>query len=185
MNASAFYYLPRAPRYRLNPSDKAAIRFAKLETSGKFWRGNLINISTSGLCFVQEEVSRYGLRNSSIDEGDVLKIEFTVPGRKQIACFGTVVRVDQKIGWNPEWGELSYTTFGLQFRNLPHAHRHALEKRLGNIKDDNPYVHAPIRTESQKAIITALGIATLALFYLLALTPHLWLSWILKALKHT
>lgn len=117
MSSALKRYYPRSPRYVLQPLDRTVLRFAQMQTRGISATTTITDVSESGLCFTLSSEAKP-------DEGDMLKVEFTVPGRGQIACFATVVRVEEKTG-------LTYV--GILFRNLPSGHRRILGEGLTQV----------------------------------------------------
>jgi hypothetical protein len=104
------------------------MRFATMHARHKASSTRLRDLSESGLAFVLERLE--GHYPDLPDEGDMIKIEFTVPGRKQIACFATVTRVESRHEWSPEFGDKPYLLIAAQFRNLPDVHRRSLHLSL-------------------------------------------------------
>ena len=98
----AHRYFTRAPRYVFQSEDGTLVRFAPMQTKGLISRAVIRDLSETGLSFtlpITEDVV------SLPDEGSAIKIEFPIPGSpKGIACFATVVRVEKRTEWMPEWG---------------------------------------------------------------------------------
>jgi hypothetical protein len=129
--STARHYFTRSPRYVFDHSDESVVRFAGMHTRGIIHRAAIRDLSESGLAFAIGETQ-------PPEEGELLKIEFPIPGRKNIACFATVIRVEKRSDWDPEWGDRGHTLIGLQFRNLPTAHFRALQKGLdGRVAHEN------------------------------------------------
>jgi hypothetical protein len=122
LSSAQRYYL-RAPRYVLKSAELRNMRFATMETRGLSTATEVMNLSESGLAF-QLETGR------PPEEGDILKVEFPIPGETQIACFATVVRVDEFTDWDPKIGERRFNVVGLKFRHLPDGHRRILRRGL-------------------------------------------------------
>jgi hypothetical protein len=116
-------YLERPPRYVLNPLDQSMMRFKENEPGGIAVRARVVNISETGLSF---EMSGPDL--PYVDE--ILKIEFTIPGQRQIACFANVVRIEPRKAWHPLHGERFTMKIGLRFHELPDLYKRALKKSL-------------------------------------------------------
>jgi hypothetical protein len=143
MSSSAEQYHSRAPRYILNPTDQSMMRVAPMRTRGQAIPTRLLDVSESGLSFMvradspnasASELATADLRASELpDEGEMIKIEFTVPKRKQIACFATVIRVETVEEWHPDFGQITFSKIAIQFRNLPSAYKLHLQKSLASI----------------------------------------------------
>jgi len=106
------------------------MRFASMNSKGRAFETNVVDISETGLAF---EVSSNEAPTYALDEGDMLKVEFTPPGAGPIACFATVIRIDSKETWNPDTGNRFATRIAVHFRNLPKIHFQSLQKSLGKL----------------------------------------------------
>ena len=88
MTTSLARYHARAPRYILNTEDNYLIRLSGAERLP--WEENteIRDISLTGLSFT-----------ASFDLcpqlGEIIKIQFDVPGAEQMACYAVVIRIDQ------------------------------------------------------------------------------------------
>lgn len=173
MSAAQRYHV-RAPRYVLSTEDHRLMRFAAMETRGVSVTTELRNLSESGLAFTLPANEPHP------DEGDMLKIEFTVPGHKQIACFATVVRVEESSEWDPNLGFQGQKIIGLQFRNLPEPFRRALRTNLeGRATSEETTEGASelnaLRAKHFRAFAIS-SVAMLASLYLLAIPMTSWLA---------
>ena len=168
MSSAARYY-QRAPRYVFRPNDKSIMRFAGMDSRGLSSHANVNDLSATGLSFLVD--------GPIIPmEGDLLKIEFGVPGRKQIAWFATVVRVESRTDWNPELGDRSRTLVAIRFRQLPVPFQKAIQKSIsGRLSGDEEPGGIDLRT--QTASLMALGgfsVAMLGAFCLMVQTMPSW-----------
>ena len=80
-------YHGRAPRYVLNTEDNNLIRYSGSERLP--WEENTLikNISLTGLTFSAPT-------DLSPMIGEIVKIQFVIPGSKQMACYAIVIRID-------------------------------------------------------------------------------------------
>lgn len=99
------------------------MRFKENEAGGIAIRARVMNISETGLAF-----EMVGPDLPYIDE--LLKIEFTVPGQRQIACFANVVRIEPRKSWHPLHGERQTMKVAVHFHGLPDLYKKALQKSL-------------------------------------------------------
>ncbi len=170
MQAKQRRYIARAPRYTFRPEDQGFLRFANMDTRGLTWHGAIRDLSETGLSFFLGEAT-------APEEGQMVKLEFSVPGRRQIACFATVMRVDEQKEWDAEWGgERVNKIVGVQFRHLPIAHRRAIQKGIsGRVSPEEESDY----TNSRQAQAVAFGISSFAMFcsFILLVQPFsTWLS---------
>lgn len=134
---AARQYLQRPPRYVFQAGDSSLVRFAPMETRGISARAIIRDLSESGLSFTLPITEPL---ESLPDEGAPLKVEFPIPGRDQIACFATVMRVEQRSEWVPEWGHRGYHLVALQFRHLPTLHLRAIQHGLqGRVDEESDF----------------------------------------------
>ncbi len=120
-------FVQRPSRYIFQAGDSSLVRFAEMETRGISSRAVIRDLSETGLSFtlpISEPV------HTLPEEGSPLKVEFPIPGRDQIACFATVMRVEQRSEWVPEWGDRGFHLIALQFRHLPSMHLRAIQHGL-------------------------------------------------------
>ena len=180
MSAASSRFYPRAPRYTLRANDDNQMRFALMQTRGSAFDTVLHDVSTTGLKFTvfNTEVPRRGL-----DEGDVIKIEFKIPSGKQIACFATVTRVEQRAQWDSQLGDVVVTEVAVSFRHLPSAWAKALEKAMPKSEgaDDRETIHVTTLPEQmhRKALVlfSLSSVALFSLFMFLSTSPAQWLNW--------
>ncbi len=125
--SAAQRYEKRSARYVFRTSDQTLMRFADMDARGVSHHATVRDLSETGLAFT---FGREEKPTSFPDEGDLLKIEFNVPGRKSIACFATVVRVEHVNDWDPDWGDRGFTKVALHFRNLPTLHLRTIQLGL-------------------------------------------------------
>jgi hypothetical protein len=121
-------YFARAPRYRMSSSDIRSLRVVrKTRHRRDDFDAEVVNISETGLAF---EVNREYIPKI----GEVLLLEFTMPGGQRVAWYGRVVRIEMPND-RAEWKSLSRNVLvGLQFHQLPGKFkgeiRQAIETKL-------------------------------------------------------
>lgn len=87
MSNFARKWFSRAPRYVLRPEDNQFIRFANQRN--RVGAGiEILNISKTGMAFTVH-------RSQSPRIGEVVMVEFEVPGENQMACYARVVRLEE------------------------------------------------------------------------------------------
>ncbi len=88
MTTSLARYHARAPRYILDTEDNSLIRLSGAEQLA--WEENteLRDVSLTGLSFTAPQ-------DLSPQIGEVIKIQFSVPGSQQMACFAVVIRIEK------------------------------------------------------------------------------------------
>lgn len=89
MNSTLSQYYQRAPRYILLPQEKCLVRVAGPKQTSWEETTEIENISQTGLSFLAPEILLPRL-------GENIRIQFEVPGSRQMACFAKVVRIERK-----------------------------------------------------------------------------------------
>lgn len=171
--SAARTYFPRAPRYIYRTEDSSLLRFAEMDTKGVIHKASLRDLSESGFSFALSMNSELLL-----EEGELLKVEVPLPGRKSIACFATIVRVDEMSEWDPEWGDRGHIVVGLQFRNLPAIHLRSIRKSLeGKVEGENDFEWNESRRAHTLAF-TGLSLVMGLAFYVMSIPPTTWISFV-------
>lgn len=121
-------FVPRAPRYVLRPNDNQMLRFAPNKVHNRSHSTRFLNVSETGLAFLIE-------RSSAPTIGELIKIEFAVPGGEQIAWFAKVIRLEEYSpnAWWTHQDSLDHhrdVLVGIQFHQLPDAHRQSIRVHL-------------------------------------------------------
>jgi len=88
MNSSLARYHARAPRYILDTEDNCLIRLSGAERLSWEEKTELRDVSMTGLSFLAP-------RDLSPQIGEVIKIQFAVPGSEQMACYAVVTRIER------------------------------------------------------------------------------------------
>lgn len=108
-------YHSRSPRYILNTEDNSLIRIAGPNKLPWDEETEIRNVSLTGLAFTAPDDLCPVL-------GEVIKIQFTVPGAKQMACHAIVTRIDEY--------KKHTLLVGVHFYKLEMAHRVILAQGL-------------------------------------------------------
>lgn len=87
MNSSLARYHARAPRYILDTEDNCLIRLSGAERLSWEEKTELRDVSMTGLSFLAPQ-------DLSPQIGEVIKIQFAVPGSEQMACYAVVIRIE-------------------------------------------------------------------------------------------
>lgn len=88
MTSSLARYHARAPRYILNTEDDSLIRLSGAEQFSWEESTALKDVSLTGLSFTAPQ-------DLSPQIGEVIKIQFSVPGSEQMACYAVVIRIEK------------------------------------------------------------------------------------------
>lgn len=139
-------FIPRAPRYVLRPEDAQLLYFAHKEQVGVKYPTKILNVSETGIAFLV-------YKSTAPRIGDVIKIEFPVPGAEQIAWWGHVVRLEEYTD-EPWWSETDETSssteilVGVSFHHLPEGHRKEIRDGLWKRYQDLIQEHRRLRREA-------------------------------------
>lgn len=177
MSSAATRYQTRSPRYTLRAHDRTLLRYAGMDTRGVSMPAEMQNLSETGIAFTLPVTAE------APQEGDVLKIEFTVPGREQIACFSTVVRVESIAHWEPDFGEKLTLQVGVKFRNLPSLYQKALQQSLNGLTSGDQAIDWNSHRQNHLYVFGALSVCMLVGFYVLSLPPQNWSSFVIETLR--
>src|ERR1044071_8751962 len=108
MTQSLAKYHARAPRYILNTDDDYLIRIAGPKQVPWEEGTEIRNVSLTGLAFTAPEDLCPVL-------GEIIRIQFVIPGGKQMACHAIVTRVD--------WDREQVNLVAVHFYKLEMSHR--------------------------------------------------------------
>ena len=86
MSVSLAKYHARSPRYVLNTQDNSLVRFSGAERLAWEEKTDLLTISLSGLSFTAPI-------DLSPQLGEIIKIQFEVPGSEMMACYAIITRI--------------------------------------------------------------------------------------------
>lgn len=149
-------YVARRPRYILQPHDNTLVRVAGPQQTPWEEGTEILNVSLSGLAFTAPSDLAPIL-------GEIIKIQFAVPGRQDMACLALVIRM-QKQG-------PSTMLVAVKFLKLEMPQRLALAQALAKkLKDQSDLSVSENRAswlESKKTrLLLSTGFALLWLFLL-------------------
>jgi hypothetical protein len=88
MTGSLARYHARSPRYTLDTQDNHLVRYSGADRLTWEEKTELKNISLTGLSFVASQ-------DLSPQLGEIIKIQFAVPGSEMMACYGVITRIEQ------------------------------------------------------------------------------------------
>lgn len=120
---------PRAPRYTLNVDDKRVLRFSGLPRGSKDFFTEIINISESGMAFTLPYLDNPKM-------GETIKIQFTPPGSKSVACFATIKRIETQSFFDNFGKPITKKVVGLVFTDIHPGHIQDLKSTLGSKFDE-------------------------------------------------
>jgi len=145
MSGSLARYHARSPRYFLNTQDNSLVRFSGAERFSWEEKTELMNISLTGLSFTAPD-------DLSPQIGEVIKIQFEVPGADMMACYAIVIRVSEYTKYENEIAVHFYKMDRLQRINLVQGLAQKINKNTALKKeplDSNDERHF-IRSEPAK-----------------------------------
>lgn len=121
MTTSLARYHARAPRYILNTEDNYLIRLSGADR--RPWEENteIKDISLTGLSFTASS-------DLSPQLGEIIKIQFAVPGSEQMACYAVVIRIDHIGAYDNIVGVHFYKLDRMQRLNLVQGLAHKIQK---------------------------------------------------------
>lgn len=149
-------YHARAPRYILNTDDNFLIRIAGPRQIPWEEGTEIKNVSLTGLAFTAPEDLCPLL-------GEVIKIQFSVPGSQQMACHAIVTRLETAAN--------SEMLVGVHFYKLEMAHRIVLAQGLSQKFKNQQKKH--IKTDSGTSHFSFANIPTI---FLMGVLLYLWVA---------
>jgi hypothetical protein len=111
MAGSLARYHARSPRYTLDTQDNHLVRYSGAERFSWEEKTELKNISLTGLSFVAST-------DLSPLLGEIIKIQFAVPGSEMMACYAIVTRIEQSDDFENEIAVHFYKLDRIQRINL-------------------------------------------------------------------
>jgi len=111
MSGSLARYHARSPRYTLNTQDNSLVRFSGAERFSWEEKTELMNVSLTGLSFTAPQ-------DLSPQIGEIIKIQFEVPGAEMMACYAIVTRVAEYNSFENEIAVHFYKLDRIQRINL-------------------------------------------------------------------
>lgn len=126
MTGSLARYHARSPRYILDTEDNNLIRYSGAERLPWEEKTELRNVSLTGLSFVCAS-------DLSPQLGEIIKIQFTVPGSEMMACYAIVIRIAQEDDYSNEIAVHFYKLDRLQRINLVQG----LAQKMESVKNDH------------------------------------------------
>ncbi|NQZ01382.1 MAG: PilZ domain-containing protein [Bdellovibrionales bacterium] len=120
--------MTRAPRLELGHLDNKEMYFALDSERGKKHSTQVANISETGLAFVAKDYEAPSV-------GEMIKVEFTVPGEGKMAWFARVVRVEEYYDarwWDPQddFEAPSEVMVAVTYVDMPVEHKTVINRGL-------------------------------------------------------
>ena len=142
MTSSLARYHARAPRYILNTDDNHLIRLSGAER--RSWEENteIRDISLTGLAFTASA-------DLSPQLGEIIKIQFSVPGSDQMACYAVVIRIDSLNEFDNSIGVHFYKLDRVQRLNLVQGLAHKIQKR----NEKKVFERSPVQTVAAVGLV--------------------------------
>lgn len=128
MSTSLARYHARAPRYILNTEDNSLVRLSGAEQLSWEEKTELRDVSLTGLSFIAPQ-------DLSPQMGEVIKIQFAVPGAQQMACYAVVIRIEKINQFDNLIGVHFYKLDRTQRLNLVQGLTEKVQKPAGDLKD--------------------------------------------------
>lgn len=123
MTSSLARYHARAPRYILNTEDNSLVRLSGAEQLSWEEKTELRDVSLTGLSFLAQQ-------DLSPQIGEVIKIQFSVPGSEQMACYAVVIRIEKINQLDNLIGVHFYKLDRTQRLNLVHGLADKVQKKI-------------------------------------------------------
>tara|TARA_Y100000817_G_scaffold261155_1_gene215526 strand:+ start:32 stop:712 length:681 start_codon:yes stop_codon:yes gene_type:complete len=136
-------FVPRATRFVLRPEDNRLLLYKPQPRLAPTHSTEILNISATGVAFVTE-------RDIAPKLGEIIKMEFTIPGGEKIAWFGRVVRTEEfeaRTWMRTSFGHpsLDQIIIGIHFENMPETQKDKLSKgiskRIHQLQSNNRKRH--------------------------------------------
>lgn len=150
MSGSLARYHARSPRYVLDTQDNNLIRYSGAERLPWEEKTELRNVSLTGLSFICAS-------DLSPKLGEIIKIQFAVPGSETMACYGIVIRISNDDDYSSE--------IAVHFYKLDRIQRINLVQGLAQKLDSKPY---RVARKQQKVFSEHLLYLTLMFFSILS-----------------
>lgn len=157
MTTSLARYHARAPRYILCTDDNNLVRLSGAERLP--WEENteIRDISLTGLSFTAP-------LDLSPQLGEIIKIQFSVPGSEQMACYAVVIRLQNIYEFKNLVGVHFYKLDRLQRLNLVQGLANKIQSQPTDSKSSNPIDFGALRNAM---VLIGLFVSALA-----------WITWL-------
>ncbi|MBC7740979.1 MAG: PilZ domain-containing protein [Bdellovibrionaceae bacterium] len=151
MTTSLARYHARAPRYILDTVDNNLIRLSGAERRSWEEATEIKDISLTGLSFTAPA-------DLSPQLGEMVKIQFSVPGSEQMACYAVTIRIERTSSYE--------NLIGVHFFKLDRVQRLNLVQGLSARIQYHPTVAVPAKESRYLQIIAILGLVFAVLSWL-------------------
>lgn len=151
MTTSLARYHGRSPRYILNTEENSLVRLSGAMQLPWEEKTELRDISLTGLSFLAQQ-------DLSPQIGEVIKIQFSVPGSQQMACYAVVIRIEKINQFDNMIGVHFYKLDRTQRLNLVHGLAEKVQK------------NKPVENSKQNKLNMVISVAGLIITLLCWLT---------------
>lgn len=151
MTTSLARYHGRSPRYVLNTEENSLVRLSGAMQLPWEEKTELRDISLTGLSFLAQQ-------DLSPQIGEVIKIQFSVPGSQQMACYAVVIRIEKINQFDNMIGVHFYKLDRTQRLNLVHGLAEKVQK------------NKPVENSKQNKLNMVISVAGLIITLLCWLT---------------
>lgn len=142
MSGSLARYHARSPRYTLNTQDNSLVRFSGAERFSWEEKTDLMNISLTGLSFTAPQ-------DLSPQIGEIIKIQFEVPGSEMMACYAIVTRVSAYNSFENEIAVHFYKLDRVQRINLVQGLAQKIDLKQKKIQEKSEDIKSSQKTKNQ------------------------------------
>ena len=130
MSGSLARYHARSPRYVLDTQDNSLIRYSGAERLPWEEKTELRNVSLTGLTFICAN-------DLSPQLGEIIKIQFSVPGSESMACYAIVIRIAPEDKYSNEIAVHFYKLDRIQRINLVQGLASKMDTKKFNVGNYN------------------------------------------------
>lgn len=130
MSGSLARYHARSPRYILDTQDNSLIRYSGAERLPWEEKTELRNVSLTGLSFSCAS-------DLSPQLGEIIKIQFAVPGSETMACYAIVIRIAADDSYSNEVAVHFYKLDRIQRINLVQGLAQKIDPKKYNVTTDD------------------------------------------------
>ncbi|MCB0415657.1 MAG: PilZ domain-containing protein, partial [Bdellovibrionales bacterium] len=126
MSPTVKKFITRSPRYVIDENDSNFLLFKNDKPGSENCRAEFIDISGTGVAFIVES-------DFAPNFGEVIKLDFEVPGYQKVSWWGRVVRINEyseQKWWKQTQTYEDLVFVGVHFHNLPEGQKEAIEKAL-------------------------------------------------------
>ncbi len=123
-------FVPRAPRYVLQPRDNRVLRYGSEKDQHTPHKTNVVDLSETGLAYLVD-------RECAPQIGDMIRLEFTIPHQNTVSWWGRVTRITeydpapyQVAHRNEDGSAADEVLIGVEFHNVDENQRLKIREGL-------------------------------------------------------